>query len=566
MVERNGTPPKAMGKYELLAHLGHGGMAEVLLGRVTGEGGFSKLVALKCIHAHLCTRPDFVHMFMDEARVCAGLHHANIAQIYEFGRIDDRYFIAMEFIRGANLARVQRHFFERGILPPFPMSAYVVSCVCAALEYAHTRHGSDGTPLNIVHRDVSPANILCSIEGEVKLIDFGIARAAGRIYETTGGGFKGKIAYMSPEQASGGAIDRRSDIFAAGVVLYELLTNHNPFGGHELGVLDTLNRLRECRIPPPSSVVRELPGELERVCLRALSRRPEDRYQAAGEMQAELEVYCFETHYGARQFGQWMKKNFPHQAGPPGPGGRPAARDDVQLPHDSRRASSDIPPDSLAASAELPTRKYDEQTLPVGEAASRDRPADEVSTLLEGRDEPLPGRSRLSPNGGRPGQAAPSPGLRQALEDQLGRGTLPTHSAGLGEDTPRPDARPRRGRWGWWLAAMAAAAVLSASVLIFRQHAPVARPQPKQGGAPASRPVATTVSNGAKRPPDSRLAERPAALEAGLGVSPSVLPTATDAGARHATRKLGRKRSKPARTKLGGEPAGKEEDPEDVGW
>ena len=306
--------PSAIGKYEVLARLGKGGMGELFLGHVTGEGGFNKLVALKRLHPHRAADTELVEMFMDEARISADLHHANIAQVFEFGRVENTYFIAMEYVEGVSLRRLRHYLGDRGELPPPTLTAYIVSSICAALDYAHGRVGAGGEPLNIVHRDVSPSNVLCSLEGEVKLIDFGIATAAERIHETTELVLKGKVAYMSPEQAAGDRLDRRSDIFSAGVILFELLTGQSPFRDDRSDTEHDLERLQQCRVQPPSALVGGLPPELERICLRALGRRPEQRYATAGQMQGELEAYCFEHHYGRRQFGQWMKETFQEEA------------------------------------------------------------------------------------------------------------------------------------------------------------------------------------------------------------------------------------------------------------
>ncbi len=300
-----------IGRYEIVARIARGGMAEVFLGRATGEGGFQRLVTIKRILPHLAATEEFVAMFTDEARILAELHHSNIGQVFEFSREGDTYFIAMEYIRGVDLRRIYRKFGKLGVLPPHAMAAFLVRDVCAALEYAHTRQDNRGEPLGIVHRDVSPSNVLVSFEGEIKLIDFGIARATERLHETSGATLKGKFSYMSPEQARGEDLDNRSDIFGCGILLYELLTGRNPFKGKtDLG---TLERVRKASIPPPSALVGKIPPELEHVCLRALSLAPADRYADAGELQSELEKYCFEAAYGRRKLAAWMQEKFADQ-------------------------------------------------------------------------------------------------------------------------------------------------------------------------------------------------------------------------------------------------------------
>ena len=301
--------PTQIDKYEVLARLGKGGMAEVFLGRSTGEGGFERLVAVKRILPALVERPSFVEMFMDEARISAELRHSNIGQVYEFGRAGEAYFIAMEYIEGVHLKALYRHFGRVKQIPPPPMAAYLMANVCAALEHAHTRRDSQGRPRNIIHRDVSPSNVLVTFDGEVKLIDFGIARARQRVHETSVSSLKGKFAYMSPEQARGKELDPRSDIFGAGVLLFELLTRCNPF--EDDSDLSTLERVRAAKVIPPTKVVGDVPPELERICLRALARRPAERYASAGAMQADLEAFSFKVGFGRSAMGQWMKQAFP---------------------------------------------------------------------------------------------------------------------------------------------------------------------------------------------------------------------------------------------------------------
>ncbi len=319
--------PKQIGRYEIVAPIARGGMAEVFLARARGEGGFQRLVTLKRILPHLAETEEFVAMFADEARILAELHHSNIGQVFEFGREGDAYFIAMEYIQGVDLRTIYRHFGKLGSLPPHAMAAFLAADVCGALQYAHSRRDSRGESLGIVHRDVSPSNVLVSFEGEVKLIDFGIARATQRLHETSGSSLKGKFSYMSPEQARGKALDRRSDIFGCGIVLYELLTGSNPFrGSSDMG---TLERVRTAHVTPPSSKTAQVPPELEQICLRALAQAPEDRFPEAGEMQAELERFCFDAAYGRRQLAEWMQASFAEQmehtrrfmGQPPGPGG-----------------------------------------------------------------------------------------------------------------------------------------------------------------------------------------------------------------------------------------------------
>ena len=302
---------ETVGRYEILHKLGAGGMAEVLLGRTTGEGGFEKLVAIKRILPSMAENESFVKMFIDEATISAKLNHSSIGQIFEFGKAGDSYFIAMEYIQGVDLRSIHRVFRKQKIAPIPELGAYIMMNVCSALEYAHSKTDNAGDPLNIIHRDLSPSNVLVSFEGEVKLIDFGIAKAAQRLYVTVGANLKGKYAYMSPEQAFGKPVDHRSDIFGAGTLLFELLTGRNPFRADT--DLSTLQRVQAARVPEPSRVVKGVDTELDRITLKALTQTPETRFQTAGEMQEDLEVFSKRSSFSSRRMALWMKEAFRDQ-------------------------------------------------------------------------------------------------------------------------------------------------------------------------------------------------------------------------------------------------------------
>lgn len=277
---------KKLGEYILLDKLRAGGMAEVYIGVVPGEGGFRKLVALKRILPEVAKDQNFERMLTDEARLTAQLSHASIAQTLSFGRQDGELFLAMEYIAGRDLRSVQLKLTERQEKMPHTMTAYIMQRVCEALDYAHKKTDDTGKPLGIVHRDVSPTNVLVSFEGEVKLIDFGVARAKDRLVSTRAGLVKGKVRYMAPEHARAGQIDGRADIFSAGVVLWELLTGRNLFQGDSDIVV--LAKVREANFPKPTSIAPEAPWALEKVAMKALSKDPKERYQTGGEMAADL--------------------------------------------------------------------------------------------------------------------------------------------------------------------------------------------------------------------------------------------------------------------------------------
>ncbi|MDY7225299.1 serine/threonine protein kinase [Hyalangium rubrum] len=278
--------PQPFGKYQLLKKLATGGMAEVWLARQAGIEGFAKNVVIKRILPHLAEDREFVEMFKNEALIAANFNHPNIAQVYEFGEANGTYFIAMEFIHGEDLGRVMRKAWGAGQWIARPLAIRIVASACEGLYYAHTRLDGAGRPLKVVHRDISPQNILISFDGSVKLVDFGIAKAADSMGLTKSGAIKGKFAYMAPEQAAGKALDARADIFAIGLVLYELLTGVRPLKRDS--ELATLQAALECAIQAPSEVA-DVPSELDSVVMNALSKAADDRYRDARQFQVALE-------------------------------------------------------------------------------------------------------------------------------------------------------------------------------------------------------------------------------------------------------------------------------------
>ncbi len=302
--------PIKFGKYLLLEKLNTGGMAEVYRAKAFGVAGFEKSFAIKKILPHLSEDPEFIAMFIDEAKIAARLHHANICQVVEFGRVGRAYYLAMEYIAGADLRRISRKFRDQGRLLPPPFSVHAIGCILEALDYAHRKTDVTGQPLNIVHRDVSPQNVIVSFEGEVKLIDFGIAKAAHRMAKTQAGQIKGKFGYLSPEQIMGRPLDGRSDIFAAGVLLWELLAGRDLFTGEtDLEVLRAIIRLR---VPSLSRVNPAIPAELEAIIGRALQRDPEDRYPTAADFLDALQHFTFRHgwRWGSADTRDFMAREF----------------------------------------------------------------------------------------------------------------------------------------------------------------------------------------------------------------------------------------------------------------
>ena len=281
--------PQRFGKYTLLKRLATGGMAEIFLAHQRGLGGFEKEVVVKRLSPEHAGNEELVTMFLDEARIAAHLTHPNIAQIYDLGQIGDDYFIAMEYVRGVDLRRLCAHGIAVNNYLPLNHAVRVIAEVCGALEYAHTRTDADGQAMDIVHRDISPTNILVTYDGGVKLVDFGIAKAANKVAVTRSGQIKGKFGYMAPEQTRGDAVDARTDLFAVGINLYEITVGRRLFRG--ASELETIEAIEACEFPTPREVDGRFPEELETVILHALGQQPEQRFNSAREMQMALEGF-----------------------------------------------------------------------------------------------------------------------------------------------------------------------------------------------------------------------------------------------------------------------------------
>jgi serine/threonine protein kinase len=302
--------PTPFGKYYLLERINVGGMAEVFKAKTVGVEGFERIVALKRILPSIAEDEEFITMFIDEAKIAVQLQHANIAQIFDLGKVDDAYFIALEYVNGRDLRGIFDDLRKRGDRMPMAQACYFTMQLCEGLDYAHNKRDSQGRELNLVHRDVSPQNVLLGYDGEVKLIDFGIAKAAGKASKTQAGILKGKFGYMSPEQVRGLPIDRRSDIFALGIVLYEMLTGERLFIGES--DFSTLEKVRNVEIIPPSSFNSEIPDKLERIVLKALEKNVEDRYQNAIDLHDDLQLFMHSVGQFAsrKDLSAWMKRTF----------------------------------------------------------------------------------------------------------------------------------------------------------------------------------------------------------------------------------------------------------------
>ena len=296
------------GKYRDIAELGKGGMGDVFLTVAAGPAGFNKLLVVKRLRHSLASDPEFLRMFLNEARLAARLNHPNIVQTYEVGFDGARHFIAMEYLQGQSLYRLIRRAATSGGVP-LDMQLRVLADALAGLHHAHELTDYDGTPLEMVHRDFSPPNIFVLYDGQVKLVDFGIAKTAGSS-ETKAGIFKGKIQYVSPEQYTGGPIDRRADVYSAGVILWEAATQTRMWKG--AGDLTVMQRVAGGDVPLPSSVHPQVPKRLEAMCMKALAVRREDRYPTAAALQADIEDFLQEigSRVSTRDVGALAAKTF----------------------------------------------------------------------------------------------------------------------------------------------------------------------------------------------------------------------------------------------------------------
>jgi TonB family protein len=336
--------PDRFGHYEVLERIAAGGMAELSKARLSGAEGFQKILAIKKILPHLADNEEFIAMFADEAKLAAQLNHPNIVHIFDLGKIESGgYFIAMEYVDGRDLRTILQSAKELGTPLPPPLAVYIASKIAAALDYAHRRKDAEGHDLNIVHRDVSPPNILISYEGDIKLCDFGIAKAASKASQTQSGALKGKVQYMSPEQAWGRPIDKRSDIFSLGCVLYEMLTEQKLFRGDT--DLSVLEKVRAAQVSPPSAINPEVPKSLDAVLMKALARDLDDRYSNASEMLRDLEavLYSYSPAPGSADLAIYLHRLQAEEAAIAESRAREAARSATPASPEKKRKSKNTP-------------------------------------------------------------------------------------------------------------------------------------------------------------------------------------------------------------------------------
>src|SRR4051812_20394239 len=304
------APGTKLGKYRVLHRIAFGGMAEIYLARASGIQGFEKYVVLKRILPQFAENHQLIRMFLQEARLAAILDHANIAQVHDIGEEGGVFFFTMEYLHGEDVRVMAKKLAAQGEHIPLQHALHIVIDAAAGVHFAHEKRGSDGASLGIVHRDLSPSNIVVTYGGGVKVVDFGVAKIATDPELSANQSLKGKLAYMSPEQVSRGSVDRRSDVFALGIVLYELTVGRRLFKGAD--EVETLRAVVDMKVQRPSEAVPAYPPDLERIVLKALERAPERRYQSAREVQVDLEAFTREQRLeiSSAALAEWMEAKF----------------------------------------------------------------------------------------------------------------------------------------------------------------------------------------------------------------------------------------------------------------
>jgi eukaryotic-like serine/threonine-protein kinase len=409
--------PIPFGKYYLLDRVNTGGMAEVYRAKAFGVEGFERIVAVKRILPSIAVDTDFIKMFIDEAKLAVQLNHANIAQIFDLGKVDGNYYIALEYVHGKDL----RHLFDQQVAQgetlPIELACYVMMKICEGLDYAHRKRDAQGRALELVHRDVSPQNMLISFEGEVKLCDFGIAKAATKSTQTRAGILKGKFGYLSPEQVRGESVDQRSDIFGIGIVLHELLTGERLFVGDS--DLSTIEKVRNVEVKPPRALNPAVPQELERVVLKALARDKNERFQTALELHDALQNVLLDVGQRGQPFGRKELRAFMLAQFPSDAARDPEAVGNLEGAESLASATTDVTP--IVAPTE--SNAVYKETRDVPEEANK-TPATILGmpAVLPPADlaAPSPGRASVPPPPPRNGAttrppAPPSPGIGRSV-------------------------------------------------------------------------------------------------------------------------------------------------------
>lgn len=445
--------PKPFGKYFLIDKLATGGMAEIYKAKTFGVDGFEKLLAIKRILPHCSEDKEFIDMLVDEAKLSVLLSHTNIVQVYDLGKVGDDYFISMEFINGINLRELLTRLKEKGEKFSEELVVYIISEVCKGLDYAHSKKDAEGNPLNIVHRDISPQNILLSFEGEVKIVDFGIAKAAMNISHTMAGILKGKISYMSPEQALGKPIDRKTDIFSTGLMLYELLANDKFFKGETQ--FEVLKKIRTTRINE-KTFGDEVSDSVKKILAKALAYSVKDRYENAGDMQIDLTRYLYTTYadFTPRKLANLMRKLFANEIENKMEKEEKAPDVDSQtksilisggkqqnIVHRERPAADQ----TITGTGKQPTQTFIESFV----SGEREVPAEEPSITRTGHGAPPP---------------APAPEPSPAPEEEEVTGQMPIPPVEEAEIPAEPPPPKKKGGWKKLIVPLAAALLVGAGL------------------------------------------------------------------------------------------------------
>ena len=419
-----------LGRYEIIKPLARGGMAELLLARTTGMQAFERHVAIKRIRQDLAGDEKFIRMFLDEARLAASLHHHNIVQVYDVGEADGTYFFAMEYVHGEDLRTVIYKVRDRGEQVPLELVCAIVIAAAAGLHHAHEQLGPNLKPLGLVHRDVSPGNILIGFDGSVKLVDFGLAKAALRSVQTRTGSLKGKAGYMSPEQCRGLVLDRRSDVFALGIVLYELATARRLFKSDNDFL--TMSAIVQGDVPPPSTHRPGLSRAIDDITMRALAKDPAARFQTADELRGALERFMLDAQLRTSQklLLDFMKQLFGDRQ-EPWLADKPLVRAEtkpsavepdstsgiVTKPPEVEPSTKTEPSDSPLAIAqamleegreEEHDKPFDQEAATVAEPTSEFEVATQATVLSRGRNPELMGTTAVSPSPAIPADEAPT--------------------------------------------------------------------------------------------------------------------------------------------------------------
>ena len=382
---------ETFGRYELLRKLAAGGMGQVYLARQKGPVGFQKLLVVKRLLPHLSEDDEFIQMFLDEARIAALLNHPNIAQIYDLGEVDGIYYIAMEYVHGEAIAEVNKRAIQRKGALPLALKCRVISDAAAGLDAAHHARSPSGRKLALIHRDVSPQNVLVGFNGAVKLIDFGVAKAANKFSQTTAGQIKGKHAYMSPEQAKGEPLDHRSDVFGLGTVFYEILTNTRLFKRES--EMATLKAVVGSKVTPPSEVVQGLPKALDAVLLKALAKNRDERYATAGDLQLAIEDFLFKQQLPGTtaNLAAFMREIYAEELE------EELSSEPTIIAYDLRHPSRKAPPpmlDDLPPTMQVPAHRFPGETKTESKPELKPEPRAEPKSSTES---PIPKAPRVTP-------------------------------------------------------------------------------------------------------------------------------------------------------------------------